>query len=115
MHASIFVSDKGFIDVYPMQHKSLFMDVLLLLRKEIGIPYKLVVDPSGGKSPSSVKNSCKQVILTPCILEEFTQWDNRVELYIEQLKEVICKDLPTSNPPLFFGMNVLIMETLLIN
>ena len=96
----IFVSDKGFVDVYPMKRKGQFKDVLRLFCKEIGVPDKLVVDPSGEQTSSSVKNFCNQVCLTLRILEESTQWANRAELYIGLLKEAIRKDLRTSNCPL---------------
>ena len=96
----LFVSDKGFIAVYPMQRKSQFQDVLHLFCKEIGVPDKLVVDPSGEQTSKPVKLFCQQVGLTLRILEESTQWANRAELYIGIIKEAIRKDLCESNCPL---------------
>ena len=74
----IFVSDKGFVAVYPMKSKSQFKDVLHLFCKEIGVPDKLVLDPSGEQTSRKVKHFCQQVCLTLRYLEESTQWANRV-------------------------------------
>ena len=43
----LFVSDKGYVAVYPMESKSDFDQALHLFCKEVGVPVTLVVDPSG--------------------------------------------------------------------
>ena len=96
----IFVSDKGFIAVYPMKSKSQFIDCLHLFCKEIGVPNTLVMDKSGEQTSNAVKHFGQQVGLTLRVLEESTQWANRAELYIGLLKESIRKDLRVSNCPL---------------
>ncbi len=96
----IFVSDKGFVSVYPMRKKSQFKDCLHLFCKEIGVPNTLVMDKSGEQMSNSVKHFSQQVGLTLRVLEESTQWANRAELYIGLLTEAIRKDLRTSNCPL---------------
>ena len=96
----VFVSDKGFIAVYPMERKKDFHDCLQVFCKEIGVPISLVVDPSGEQTSKAVKRFCNQVGTTLRILEEHTQWANRAELYIGLLKESIRKDLRKSNCPL---------------
>ena len=47
LYPQVFVSDKGFVAVYPMEIKSDFKDALHLFCKEIGVPIDLIVDPSG--------------------------------------------------------------------
>ena len=96
----VFVSDKGFIAVYPMKLKSQFKDALHLFCKEIGVPVSLVVDPSGEQTSKDVRKFCNQVGTTLRILQESTQWANRAELYIGFLKESVRKDLSRSNCPL---------------
>ena len=96
----IFVSDKGFIALYPMQSKSQFKDALHLFCKEIGVPDKLVLDPSGEQTSRKVKHFSQQVCLTLRYLEKSTQWANRAELYIGLLKEAVRRDLRMSNCPL---------------
>ena len=96
----LFVSDKGFVAVYPMSAKSEFVDCLHLFCKEVGVPISLVVDPSGEQTSKGVRRFCNQVGTTLRILEEHTQWANRAELYIGLLKESIRKDLKTSNCPM---------------
>ena len=96
----LFVSDKGFVAVYPLQSKGQFYDALKLFCKEIGVPEKLVMDPSGEQKSSKVKTFGHKVSMTLQYLEESTQWANRAELYIGLFKESIRKDLRTSDCPM---------------
>ena len=96
----IFVSDKGFVAVYPMKSKSDFKDCLHMFCKEIGVPNTLVMDKAGEQTSNAVKHFSQQVGLSLRVLEEHTQWANRAELYIGLWKESIRKDLRTSNCPL---------------
>jgi hypothetical protein len=45
MACQVFVSDKGFVAVYPMQKASNFEDALKLFCKEVGVPMTMVADP----------------------------------------------------------------------
>ena len=96
----LFVSDKGFVAVYPMEKKSDFQNCLQVFCKEIGVPISLVFDPAREQTSKAVKRFCNQVGTTLRILEEHTQWANRAELYIGLLKESIRKDLRRSHCPL---------------
>ena len=96
----LFVSDKGYVAVYPMTTKSKFKDCLHLFCKEVGVPHTLVLDMSGEQTTNAVKHFSNQVGLTLRLLEESTQWANRAELYIGLLKTAITKDLRTSNSPM---------------
>ena len=96
----LFVSDKGFIAVYPMKTKSDFLDSLHLFCKEVGVPVSLVVDPSGEQTSRLVRRFCNQVGTTLRILEESTQWANRAELYIGLLKKAVCRDMRKLNRPM---------------
>ena len=84
-----------------MQSKGDFPDALRLFCKEVGVPEKLVVDPSGEQTSRKIKKFCNQVDTTLRILEEST-WANRVELYVGLFKESIKKDIHKTNcPPLY--------------
>ena len=50
----LFVSDKGFIAVYPMEKNSEFYDALHYFCKEVGVPITLVIDPSGYQTSRNV-------------------------------------------------------------
>lgn len=100
--AQIFVSDKGFVAIYPMQSKSEFVDALQMFCKEVGVPHDLILDPSGEQGSNAVKKFCHQVGTTLRFLEEATQWANRAELYIGLFKESIRKDLRSTNCPMVF-------------
>lgn len=98
--AQIFVSDKGFVAIYPMTTRSQFLDSLKLFCKEIGVPLSLVLDPSGEQSKPEVRRFCHKVGTTLRVLQESTQWANRAELYIGIFKEAIRQDLRRSNAPM---------------
>ena len=46
--AQLFVSDKGYVAIYPMESKGNFKDALHMFCKDIGVPTIILVDPSGG-------------------------------------------------------------------
>ena len=80
----LFVSDKGFVAVYPIERKSQFHDYL-----QRGLcSISLVVDTSGEETS------------THRVLEDHTPWANRAELYFGFLKKAIRKDLRKSNCPM---------------
>ena len=100
-YAQIFVSDKGYVAVYPMKSQSEFEDALHWFCKEVGVPVDLVMD--GHKSISEnlkVKRFAHQVGLTLKVLERNTPWANRAELYIRLLKEAVRKDLRATDAPM---------------
>ena len=98
--AQLFVSDKGYVAIYPMKSKGEFKDALHLFCKEVGVPVSLVLDPSGEQTSKHVKKFCNQVGTTLRILEEATQWADRAELYIGLIKESIKKDVNRSDCPM---------------
>lgn len=98
--AQLFVSDKGFVAIYPMSKRSSFKDALKLFCKEVGVPLSLVLDPSGEARNKDVKSFCHKVGATLKLLQESTQWANRAELYIGIFKEAVRQDLRRSNAPL---------------
>ena len=89
----LFVLDKGYIAVYPMERKSDFKDCIRLICKEIRVPEILVVNASGEQTSRSVKRFCIHVGTTLRLLEENTQWANWAELCIGLLKKSIGRDL----------------------
>ena len=101
-YCQVFVSDKGYIAVYPMKKRSDFKDALHQFCKEVGVPSDLVMDPSGEQTKKEVKRFLHQVGTTPRYLEESTQWANRAELYIGLLKEAVRKDMRLSDAPMKF-------------
>ena len=98
--AQIFVSDKGFVAIYPMKTKGDFLNALHQFCKEIGVPPTLVVDPAGEQTSKEVKKFCHQVGATLKIIEESTQWANRAELYVGLFKKSIRQDLNRSDCPM---------------
>ena len=98
--AQIFVSDMGFVAIYPMKTKGIFRLALRQFCKDVGVPMTLVVDPSREQTSQDIKRYCHQVGTHLRILEESTQWANRAERYIGLFKEGIRRDLSESNSPM---------------
>ena len=96
----LFVSDKGFVAVYPMQSQNEFPTALHWFCKQVGVPVELIVDGHKAQTSSEVKTFCHQVGTTLRILETGTPWANRAELYIGLLKEAVRRDMRNSNSPM---------------
>ena len=93
----VFVSDKGFVAVYPMKSQTEFQTALHWFCKQIGVPIDLIIDGHNSQKSNEVKRFCSQVNTTLKILEIGTPWANRAEVYIGLLKEAVRKDLRASN------------------
>ena len=96
----IFVSDKGFVKVYPMTKVSDYPQALKMFAKDVGALDVLVADPHPSNKSKDVKAFCNQIGTTLQILEESTQWANRAELYVGLMKEATRKDLCAQHSPL---------------
>ena len=98
--AQLFVSDKGYVAIYPMKNKGKYYLALKKFCKDVGVPEKMVCDPSGEQTSKKVKQFCNEVGMTLHIIEESTQWANRAELYIGIFKEATHQDIKRANSPL---------------
>ena len=96
----IYVSDKGFVFVCPVQAERQFLDTLKLFAKEVGVPLSIIADPARAQKSKAVVQFCHKIGTTLKLLEESTQWANRAELYVGLLKEAIRKDMKEANSPL---------------
>ena len=99
LYAQIFVSDKGYVAVYPMRSQSEFKQALHWFCKEVGVPASLVMDGHKAQRNLSTKKFCHQVGTIMRVLEVGTPWANRAELYIGLLKEAVRRDLRDSHAP----------------
>ena len=70
-----------------MTSKGQFNDALKMFCKEVGIPERLVLDPSGEQSSRKSRQTMTELGIKAQFLEESTQWANRAELYIGMFKE----------------------------
>ena len=84
--AQIIVTDKGYIGAYPMKTKGEATKSIKLFCKEIGIPTSVICDPAREQSTNELKQYLSTVGATLRLLEQGTQWANRAELVIGQLK-----------------------------
>ena len=96
----VFVSDKGYVAVYPMKSQHDFETALHWFCKQVGVPVKLVVDAHKAQTSNKTKRFCDQTGTILRILEKGTPWANRAELYIGLLKESVRKDMRESNSPM---------------
>jgi hypothetical protein len=98
--AQLFVSDKGYVAIYPMQHQQDYFLALKQFAKDVGAPDVLVCDPHPTQKQRKVKEFCTQIGTTLKVLEAQTQWANQAELYIGLIKEATRKVMQASGLPL---------------
>ena len=100
--AQIIVTDKGYIGAYPMKTKGDAIHSLKTFCKDVGIPIAVICDPSGEQSSNSMKTFIQDVGSRLRLLEQGTQWANRAELVIGQLKSSVRSTMKTTFCPLKF-------------
>ena len=96
----VFVSDKGFVAVYPMQPQKEFQTALHWFCKKVGVPVSLDADGHLSQASPTVRRLYYKVGTTLLVLETGTPWENRAELYIGLLKEAVRRDIRQSNSPM---------------
>ena len=85
----LFVTDKGFLYVVPMQRKSEVLQVIKQFAKEIGAPTSIIADMPSEQMSHDIQKFCNNIGTTLWALEEGTPWSNKAELYIGLLKEAV--------------------------
>ena len=98
----LFITDKGFIYVVPMKRKSEVLLAIKQFAKEVGAPDAIVSDMAREQVSQDVQNFCNTIGTTLRALQEGTSWSYKAELYINLMKEAICKDMREANCPLWF-------------
>ena len=98
----LFVTDKGFVYVVPMQSKKNVLSAVKQFAKEIGAPDAVIADAAGEQTSQDLKKFLKSIGTSLRILEKGTPWANKAELYIGLLKAAVRRDMASSNCPLAF-------------
>ena len=96
----LFVSDTGFMYVYPMKVKIEIINAFKAFAKANGVPTALILDPEGTHRSDALQKAANDMHLLLKFLERRTQCANLVELYIGLLKEAVQKDIKDSDSPL---------------
>ena len=98
----LFVSDCGFMFVYPMKSKSEIPEAIKAFAKEIGVPTALILDPEGTQRSKLIDKITKEMGCKLKFLEKQTQWANLAELYIGLMKKAVLRDMKEKDSPLIF-------------
>ena len=98
----LFVTDKGFLYVVPMSHKSDTLSAIKDLQCKLGHPKLCCRHGWGTDVPRSEDVFCNEIVTSLCALEEGTLWSNCGELYIGLMKEAVRKDMREAGSPLCF-------------
>ena len=96
----LFVSDKGFVYIVPMESRGEFHSTLKTFAKDIGVPLHLILDPSGEQNSAKVTKMCHEIGTTMNILEESTHHANLAERYVGLTKTSIRKYLHELDAPM---------------
>ena len=76
----LFVSDTGFMYVYPMKVKTEIINAIKAFAKAIGVPTAIILDPEGTHRSEALQKSTNDRNLPLKFLERRTQWANLTEL-----------------------------------
>ena len=98
----LFVSDTGFMYVYPMKSKTELVNAVKAFAKVIDVPTTLILDPEWTHKSGALKKAANDMNLSLKFLEGRNQWTNLAELYIGLLKELVYKDMKDSDSPVKF-------------
>ena len=98
----LFVTNKGFIYVVPMKHKSEVLSAIKQFAKEVGVPDTIVSDMAREQVSQDVRQFCSTIGTMLRALEEGMPWSNKAEFYIKLMKEAVHKDMKEANCPLRF-------------
>ena len=98
--AQIFVSDKGFVPLYPMKDQQSYFLALKEFAKDVGVPEVLVCDAHPTQKKHEVKEFLIQNGTTLHVLEAETQWANRAKPCIGLIKEATRKDMRATGSPI---------------
>ena len=96
----IFVTDKGYLKVIPMQKKGQVHQAYRLFFKHVGVPDAFVCDGSKEQTLGEAKKICDSVGTTIRKLERNKPFSNRAELYVGLVKRAVKKDLKESDCPM---------------
>ncbi len=75
--AQIFVSNKGYVSLYPMKDQRSYYLALKEFAEDFGAPEVLVCDTHPPQKKHEVKEFLIQIGTTLCVLEAEMQWANR--------------------------------------
>eukprot|EP00957_Ditylum_brightwellii_P135713 10349584-Ditylum_brightwellii.AAC.1 len=98
----LFVTDKGFVYVVPMQKENEVMLAIKEFVKAVDAPDAIICDHLQAQPSSSIRKFCGENGTTLQVLEKGTPWANRAKLYIGLMKGAVSKDMKESNSPLIF-------------
>ena len=90
-YMQLFVSDTGFIFVYPTKTKTEIVNAVKAFAKEIGAPTPLILDPEGTQTSKELNQVMKGICCPLKYLKRRRQWENLADLYIGLLKDLFVK------------------------
>ena len=96
----IFVTDKGYLKVIPMEAESQVAKAYKLFFKYVGVPDAFVCDGSKAQTLGDAKKACNEVGTVIRQLERNKPFANRAELYVGLVKRAVKKDLKESDCPM---------------
>ena len=76
----LFISDTGYMFVYPMKLKTEIINVVKAFPKQIGVLTSLILDSKGTQISKELNKVMKDMCCPLKFLERMTQWANLAEL-----------------------------------
>jgi hypothetical protein len=97
--AQIFIDGKGDTQMYPLKRKSHVGSTLMSFIQDVGVPRYLVTDGAKEETLGKWKETQKKFRIKQHTSEPYSQWQNRAEYDIGDLKRMMSHHRRQSNSP----------------
>ena len=98
----IFTTDKGFLYIVPMKYEYEVLQAMKEFEKDTGSHDAIICDAASNKKSKSLWKFLGEIGTSLQVLEEGTPGENKAELYIGLIIEVVLKDMKDYNSTLNF-------------
>ena len=97
--AQVFTNDLGWVRVYPMETESSAPEALALLFARDGVPDTMIMDGARAHTMGEFRRRTRQAQCHIKQIEPHSQWSNRAESAIRELKKATIRKMVRTNTP----------------
>ena len=111
----VYCTPGGWVKAYPMAKKSEAPLTLQELLKEVGAPYKLILDNSLEQTKGDFRKIARDAGIRLIQTEPYSPWQNRAELAIRELKKATRRRMAKTSTPEVLWSDCIVMEAEIIS
>jgi hypothetical protein len=106
----VYCTAGGWVKAYPMTSKSGAPLTLQDLLKEVGAPYKLILDNSLEQTKGDFRKIARDAGIRLIQTKPYSPWQNRAELAIRELKKATRRRMARTSTPEVLWSDCIVME-----